>query len=59
MQEARAIRSSEDLPGMARAMAGLKGQQVGNVARRKKKQQTFLRKSNLSSMQHFRLVEIN
>lgn len=47
MQEARAIRSSEDLPGMARARAGLKGQQVGNVARRQKKQQTFLRKSNL------------
>lgn len=45
MKEGRVDRSSEDLPAMARARAGSKGQQVGNVARRQKKQQTFLRKA--------------
>lgn len=58
MKEGRVVRSSEDLPGMARETAGSKGQQVDDVARRQKKQQTFLRKSN-SSLQHFRLAEIN
>lgn len=59
MKEGRVARSSEGLPGMARATAGSKGQHVGDTVRRQKGQQTFLRKSNASSMQHFRLVEIN
>lgn len=59
MKEGRVASSSEDLPGMARAMAGSKRQQMGDVVRRQRKHQTSLRKSNLSSLQHFRLVEIN
>lgn len=39
MKEARVVRSSEDLPGMARAKAGSKGQQMGDAAKRQKKNQ--------------------